>query len=263
MTNEKWKMANGKWQTAIGKRGSLTARAVLLDIEGTTTPISFVYDVLFPFARARINNYLQTNLDSREVQRDMELLNREHAAEIGNDVPPLNYRSRAEQIESVVAYIHWLMDRDRKSTALKSLQGKIWEQGYRDRVLRAQVFADVPAALRRWHESGLKTAIFSSGSVLAQKLLFAHTAEGDLTGFIVDYFDTTTGAKNSSESYLEIATRLHVQPPEVVFISDTISELDAALIAGIKTFLCMRPGNHPQPQALKHSIIHSFAELFE
>jgi enolase-phosphatase E1 len=227
-------------------------RAILLDIEGTTTPIAFVHEVLFPFARARIKDFLVTHRESDAVRRDLELMKAEHA------------RDAAEQLnppDSIVDYIYWLMDRDRKSTGLKSLQGKIWEQGYADGELKAPVFPDVPPALRRWREAGLRVAIFSSGSVLAQKLLFAHTGSGDLTEFLDDYFDTTTGPKNEAESYHRISAVLQFSPAEVLFISDVVTELDAAGEAGMRGVLCVRPGNKPQPEAGDRLTISAFDEI--
>src|SRR5262245_2194709 len=149
--------------------------------------------------------------------------------------------------EGLITYVNWLMDRDCKSTGLKSLQGKVWEQGYHDGSLSSQVFADVPIALRRWRQAGVKLAIFSSGSVLAQKLLFAHTEAGDLTELIDDYFDTTVGPKISPDSYRAIIEKLEVVNSRALFISDILKELDAAHEAGLQTIFCVRPGNNPQP----------------
>src|SRR5262249_27592423 len=162
---------------------------ILLDIEGTTTPIAFVHEVLFPFARARVSDYLASHTTSEQVHRDLALLREEHAKDVEQQLDPPALK---DSPESIVRSIHWLMDRYRKSTGLKSLQGRIWEQGYGDGALKAAMFRDVPQALERWRSAGLRLAIFSSGSVLAQKLLFAHTTAGDLTGFLEGYFDTTT-----------------------------------------------------------------------
>jgi enolase-phosphatase E1 len=245
-------MNNSRLTTAV-------TRGILLDVEGTTTPISFVHEVLFPFARARVGNYLTTHWDSAEIISDVALLREQHAADTAHGAtPPALIKAPPQaHIESITGYIHWLIDQDRKSTGLKSLQGKIWKEGYQDGTLRAPLFADVPAALERWQRAGLKVGIFSSGSVLAQQLLFAHTEAGDVTGFIEAYFDTTTGAKTSSDSYEKIATALSVNASQVVFISDVVSELDAARGAGMETLLCLRPGNHSQP-ASHHQAIDSF-----
>jgi enolase-phosphatase E1 len=153
------------------------------------------------------------------------------------------------------------MARDRKSTPLKSLQGKIWEEGYREGELRSQVFEDVPAAFKRWREQLKDIWIYSSGSVLAQKLLFAHTDAGDLTGFIGGYFDTNIGAKHDADSYLRIAAALERQPYEIVFVSDRMIELDAAAFAGLEVLLCMRPGNDPQIAPHTRAMVHSFDEV--
>jgi enolase-phosphatase E1 len=210
-------------------------RGILLDIEGTTTPIAFVHEVLFSYARAHARGFLTQ--DSDEVRADIALLREEHAADKRNNLQPP---------ESIPDYIDWLIDRDRKSTALKSLQGKIWRQGYLDGSLKSQVFADVAPAFERWRRAGLKIGIFSSGSVLAQQLLFAHTDAGDLTGFIDDYFDTNVGKKGDAESYRKIAAAMDLEPSEILFISDVVAELEAAQESGMKTLLSIRPGNAPQ-----------------
>jgi enolase-phosphatase E1 len=237
--------------------------AILLDIEGTTTPISFVYDVLFPFARSHVKEYLVTYFDQPEVRVDVSYLREEHATDVSRNLkPPALLAGPGDvEIDSLVAYVHWLMDRDRKSTWLKSLQGKIWQRGYQEAILRAQVFPDVPPALEHWHKTGLKVSIFSSGSVFAQKLLFAHTEAGDLTPFLAQYFDTTTGPKTAADSYRHIASALAVLPARVLFISDVVAELDAALAAGMRTLLNLRPGNHPQPATEAHPIIETFDEI--
>ena len=232
-------------------------RGILLDIEGTTTPIAFVHDVLFSYARDHAHQFLIANIRSDEVRKDMSTLYEEHALDVVNDNNP---PALTEEIDSLTAYIDWLIEYDRKSTGLKSLQGKIWRQGYDEGTLKSQVFADVVPALERWHEAGLNISIFSSGSVLAQQLLFAHTEAGDLTRFINNYFDTNTGKKSDAESYRKIAAALNLQTREVVFISDVVSELDAAKEAGMRTLLSIRPGNALQP-ATNHKAIKSFDEI--
>lgn len=229
---------------------SASTKGILLDIEGTTTPIAFVHDVLFSYARAHARNYLAQH--PNEAAADVAQLRAEHERDVndGEQPPPIN-----DTTESIVAYVDWLIDRDRKSTGLKSLQGKIWRQGYVNGTLKSQVFDDVAPALKRWHAAGLKIAIFSSGSVLAQQLLFAHTEAGDLTKFIDDYFDTNVGKKGEAESYRKIAVALNLQPDEILFISDVVAELEAAKEAGMKTLLSIRPGNSPQNWV--HAI-HSF-----
>jgi enolase-phosphatase E1 len=152
------------------------------------------------------------------------------------------------------------MDQDRKSTALKKLQGEIWRAGYERGELHGEVFPDVPPALERWHRQNIDVRIFSSGSILAQRLIFSTTRAGDLTRFLNGYFDTTTGPKNEASSYQQIAQEFGLAAGEIVFVSDVTRELDAARSAGMKTLLCVRPGNHPQP-AHNHTTITTFDGL--
>jgi enolase-phosphatase E1 len=236
--------------------------AILLDIEGTTTPLDFVYKALFRYTRSHVKQFLRQHFSSQEVFADISGLREEHGVDTrqGLNPPLLRHNTPEEELESVVEYIEWLMDRDRKSTSLKSLQGRIWEQGYKRGELRGQVFDDVPRALERWQKQKKKICIFSSGSVLAQKLLFAHTTAGDLTQHISHYFDTSTGGKTDTQTYQAIATVLQRSPREIAFLSDVTAELDAAKSAGIKTLLCVRPGNRPQP-ASTHLVIRTFDEV--
>ena len=237
--------------------------AVLLDIEGTTTPIDFVYNILFPYARTHVRNYVANHRSQPAVLADLSGLIAENVEDTrrGLDPPQLNTSAEQVSIDAVDAYARWLMDRDRKTTALKSLQGKIWDEGYRKGELRSQVFEDVPPAFKRWHERGQTIGIYSSGSVLAQKLLFANTEAGDLTPLISDYFDTNIGAKKDPDSYRRIAARLRLDSSAVLFVSDVADELDAAAVSGLQTLLCVRPGNNPQPPAALHPIIKSFDQV--
>jgi enolase-phosphatase E1 len=229
---------------------------VLLDIEGTTTPIAFVFDVLFPYARKKIADFLGRNPTSAEVRADLTRLREEWESDFqqGLDPPPYN--------NDDCRYLLWLMDSDRKSTPLKSLQGKVWEEGYRAGELKSRVFTDVPRAFERWRDQSKQIYIFSSGSVLAQKLLFAHTEAGDLTEFISGYFDTNIGPKSDPESYRRIAEAVKTAPPETVFVSDVTKELAAARETGMQTILSIRPGNHPQPDHASYQAITTFADLF-
>ncbi len=237
-------------------------RAILLDIEGTTTPVDFVYSTLFPFARARLEPFLRANRERNDVRVDLEALRREHAAEQpANGLPPWRDDSADVRMYSAIAYLLWLMDHDRKSTALKSIQGKIWETSYRSGELRGQVYPDVLPAFQRWRAQQRAIAIFSSGSVLAQKLLFGHSTAGDLTRYISAHFDTTTGAKQDEQSYHRIADALSQPPADVLFCSDVVAELDAASGAGLATVLCVRPGALA-PHNTPHPIIRTFNEVF-
>jgi enolase-phosphatase E1 len=238
-------------------------RTILLDIEGTTTPIDFVHKVLFPYASSQAEQFLRQYGSSAEIQADIAKLRDENSDDTRRGLNPPMVRDETQEgeLESLVAYIDWLIAHDRKSMPLKSLQGKIWEEGYRNGQLRGEVFEDVPRALQRWQRQKRNTCIFSSGSVLAQKLLFGNTAWDDLTPYISHYFDTTAGAKNDPESYRRIANVLEQSPGEIAFISDVVSELDSAAAAGFETCLCQRPGNHPQPENT-YPVIRTLDELF-
>ena len=237
-------------------------RAILLDIEGTTTPVEFVYEILFPFARRHVGDFLGRHRLSTEVRADIEALKAEHRADDEAEREPPEWRedSADSQVESATAYVHWLMAQDRKSTALKSLQGKVWESGYLTGQLKGQVYADVPPAFARWREQHRGVYIFSSGSVLAQRLLFAHTTEGDLTKYIDGYFDTNTGAKSERASYESISAAINTPAAEVLFVSDVTAELDAARDAGMRTALCVRPGR-PAPAPHGHAVVRTFDAL--
>jgi enolase-phosphatase E1 len=226
-------------------------KAIVLDIEGTTTPIGFVYDVLFPFARTHLREYLD-QADVEHLREPIRRLRAEWSADVeqGNAPPP----------HEGSAYVEWLMDRDRKSPGLKLLQGQIWEQGYAAGLLHGEVFPDVPPALQRWRETGIIIAIYSSGSQLAQRLLFGSTRQGDLTMFISRFFDTDVGAKVAAESYVRIGRELACPVDRLLFVSDVSDELNAAREAGCQTLLCVRPGNRPQPIEA-FAVIESFEEI--
>ncbi|HEY3154373.1 MAG TPA: acireductone synthase [Candidatus Binatia bacterium] len=238
-------------------------RGILLDIEGTTSPIDFVYKVLFPYARLHFEDYLKRNAGSRELERDLLQLREEYVKDLAEALTPPEWIDAPPdaQMQSVARYVFWLMDRDRKSPGLKSLQGKVWQEGYLKGEFKSRIFPDVPPALKDWNEKNLDVRIFSSGSVLAQKLLFANTEAGDLSGFLNGYFDTGIGPKTSAESYRRIAAEFHLEASEVLFVSDVVKELDAASSSGMKTLLCVRPGNPLQPKDHAHGIISSFSEI--
>ncbi len=153
------------------------------------------------------------------------------------------------------------MEQDSKDPALKDLQGQIWEEGYRSGELQGAVFADVAPALRRWRQEGVDVGVFSSGSVLAQKLLFGRSTAGDLTPLLRWHFDTAVGAKTNADSYRRIAAAMKLPPPAITFVSDVVSELDAAREAGLRTVLSLRPGNRPQPSGHRHQEIRTFDQL--
>jgi enolase-phosphatase E1 len=246
---------------------SIRIRAILLDIEGTTTPIAFVKDVLFPFARRNAAAFLGAHRNDPEVAADLALLAKERAEEGEGEWKSLDLAPPPPppaDSSDPLPYLFWLMDRDRKSTALKALQGRIWRDGYESGALVSEVYADVVPALTRFRDAGIEVAIYSSGSVLAQQLLFAHTntSAGDLRPFISAWFDTTTGGKKEAASYARIASELRLEPRQVLFVSDVAEELDAAKQAGMDVALCVRPGpGTAEPIQSRHRVVRSLEEI--
>jgi len=227
-------------------------RLYLLDVEGTVAPISLVYEQLFPYARRHFAQFLEKNGEESAVKADLKLLAEENRAD--PDAPQV---VDADPMKQTIDYLYWLMDRDRKSTALKSLQGRIWKSGFESGELKGTLYPDVPGALDRWAASA-HVAIYSSGSVDAQRLLFRYSVFGDLTGRIAAYYDTRIGAKTASESYVTIATAMNLEPREVLFFSDVVRELDPAREAGFDTRLVVREGNAPVADPHGHIAVHSF-----
>ncbi len=235
-------------------------RALLLDIEGTATPIDFVFKTLFPFAAARAAEFLLRHSDQTEIKELIEeLRGTRNSAAAG--APAWNETTNQEKLSSAAAYIAWLIARDSKITPLKTLQGKIWEEGFLRGELKGEVYPDVPLALARWKNQGRRIAIFSSGSVLAQKLLFTHSTAGNLSKFLEEYFDTTTGPKREASSYRKIAESLKLPPEQILFVSDVGEELDAAQSAGMRTAHSLRPGIAPLRDA-RHFAIRDLTEIF-
>jgi enolase-phosphatase E1 len=241
-------------------------RIYLLDVEGTVAPLSLVTDQLFPYARTHFELFLKRSAGDESVRADLMLLAAENRAEAAEGIPRLPQVTRPEEVETLrfrldaMVYLVWLMDRDRKSTALKALQGKIWKTGFERGALKGTLFADVPEAFTRWAATG-KVAIYSSGSVEAQQLLFRHSSYGDLTPLISGYFDTRTGAKSERASYATIAAQLDTPPAEVLFFSDAVRELDAAHAAGCATRLVVREGNAPVENAHGHAVIDDLTSI--
>lgn len=211
-----------------------TIKVVLLDIEGTTSSISFVHDVLFPFARRLAPSFLETHWSRPEVAEAGKLLLEE--ANLSHLVPSPSTAFQAIEV---------LMDRDAKVTGLKKIQGWIWKQGYDSGELKAHVYPDLVDALKKWKSQGLRLFIYSSGSIEAQKLFFGHTIEGNLLPYFEGHFDTTIGPKVESSSYKNIAASMGTNPSEICFFSDAIKEIQAAKQAGLEVRLTIRPGNPP------------------
>ena len=237
----------------------------LLDIEGTVAPLSLVTEQLFPYAGTHCAEFLRDHTDDPAVCADLTLLAQENRGEtdpyLPCRLPEVRWPALVAEVSfqvNAVSYLLWLMDRNSKSTALKSLQGKIWKVGFESGELKGTLFADVPGALERWAAQG-KVAIYSSGSVEAQQLLFRHSNCGDLTPLLCGYFDTRTGPKREPASYRRIVEAMGVEAQQAIFFSDVVAELDAAREAGLATRLVMREGNAPVEDARGHSAIESLA----
>ena len=247
--------------------------AIVLDIEGTTTPIAYVYDVLFPYVRRELGAYVGEYLDDVRLGPPIKWLREEWEADVARGEHPPAWLAedegdRAGRVASLVAYAEWLMDRDRKATGLKALQGLISRRGYENGSLHGEVYPDVPVAFARWHEAGIPIAIFSSGSVVAQQNLFSTTTHGDLTRWIRHFFDTLVGPKRSPESYGRIAFGMECEPERMLFISDVVAELDAAREAGCDTRLCIRggagegsEGSQSSQPANGHTVVYDFNDV--
>ncbi len=238
---------------------SFRGQLVLLDIEGTTSDIAFVRDVLFPYARREVRAFLGSNASLPSLRAALDRMAQDAAAADLSAWCPYPFPSDAAA-DWICNAVHRLMDTDSKSTGLKALQGLLWEAGYRDGTLRAHVYPEVPAALERWKKNGLQLAIYSSGSIAAQRLFFGHSIAGDLTPLFSRFFDTTSGPKRSVESYRNIARSLDRDAARLLFLSDIPEELDAAKSAGFSTGLVVRPGN-ATVLAPAHPVITSFDEL--
>ncbi len=201
-------------------------KAIVTDIEGTTSSLSFVKDVLFPYARAHLPAFVRQHQDESEVASLLEDARREAGADLDGE-------------QLITQFIDWI-DRDQKITPLKSLQGLIWEAGYRQGDFKGHIYADAARQLQTWKAAGYALYVYSSGSVYAQKLLFGHTEYGDLTPLFSGYFDTHIGGKREVESYQPIAEQIQFQPGEILFLSDIKEELDAAHQAGLNTYWLIR-----------------------
>jgi enolase-phosphatase E1 len=229
----------------------MTYRAYLLDIEGTTTPVDFVYKTLFPFARQALPEFLRRaphGADAALMHEDARLLAEEHAADQAAGKHPPEWPERPAP-EGLLPYLLWLMDHDRKSRGLKSIQGRIWEEGYHSGALHGEIYPDVEPALHRWRTAGARIYIYSSGSVLAQKLLFGHLPQGDLTPLFAGHFDTEVGGKREAPSYAAIAARIGVPAAEILFLSDTPEEIRAARAAGLAAIQVVRAADAARTDA--------------
>ena len=226
-------------------------RRILLDIEGTTTSISFVYDVLFPYAAKRLPTFIAERWDDPAVAKSCQAVLAD-ATDAERALPPR---------DAVLAVIRRQMAGDVKATGLKGLQGLVWREGYESGAVRGHVYEDVPVAFARWKAADVPVAIYSSGSVLAQQLLFRHSAAGDLTPLLAGHYDTTTGPKREAESYRAIARAWGCTTGAIVFGTDQPGEAEAAAAAGCTAVILMRPGNPPLPANLPFAIHADLAKL--
>jgi enolase-phosphatase E1 len=230
----------------------LAARAILTDIEGTTTPIAFVKETLFPFARARMHAFVRAHVGEPAIQAALG-----EVAQASGHSP--------DEVDALCNILLQWIDEDRKATALKLLQGLIWDAGYQDGVLRAPIYDDAARQLRDWHARGVRLYVYSSGSVHAQKLLFRHSDKGNLLPLFSGYFDTTSGNKREVASYAHIADAIGLPPGDILFLSDVPEELDAAHGAGMRTTWLVRPNDvQIEPSALAasaHPWVHEFGAI--
>lgn len=235
---------------------------ILLDIEGTTTPVDFVYKTLFPFASRKLEAFLRKHAREPKIRTLVEELRSQHEidAKSGLQPPSWGNDSEEERLRSCVAYGQWLITKGSKCTPLKTLEGKIWQQGYESGVLRGEVYADVPVAFERWKRQKKMICIYSSGSTLAQQLLFRTTRCGDLTPHISNYFDTRVGAKTEAESYRRICDSIAHSPEQFLFISDAVKEIEAARSAGMQALLCVRE-NLATSSPLGPPVIQDFNDI--
>ncbi len=224
---------------------------ILTHIEGTTSSNSFVKDVLFPYARRELPRFVRERHDDPAVRHWLDLVAMEQGGICSDDV--------------IVETLQGWIDQDRKHTALKALQGMIWLDGYRNADFTAHIYADAATALPRWHAAGHALAVYSSGSIAAQKLFFGNSDAGDLLFLFSAFFDTEVGHKRDAGSYRLIADKLEQIPERIVFLSDVVEELDAARDAGMRTVLVDRREDYPQPRlgdaTHGHERVESFADI--
>lgn len=220
-------------------------RAIVTDIEGTTSDIRFVHNVLFPYARERLTAFVSAQQYAEPVTTILDNLREEIAQP---------QASTSELIDTLFAF----MDQDRKSTALKALQGIIWQDGYLNGDFTGHLYPDVLPSLEKWKAQGIDLYVYSSGSVAAQKLLFGYSDEGDITHLFSGYFDTHVGGKREVQSYQTIAAQINVAPSQILFLSDIHQELDAAEQAGFRTLQLIRGDDDG---ASHHHQVHQFDDI--
>ncbi|RON06384.1 acireductone synthase [Pseudomonas brassicacearum] len=222
----------------------MTIKAILTDIEGTTSAVSFVFEVLFPYAAKHLPDFVRQQAQRADVTRQIDAV-RQDSAEPGADV---------ERVIEIL--LGWIAE-DRKATPLKALQGMVWEQGYQAGQLKGHVYPDAVDALKRWHQAGYQLFVYSSGSIQAQKLIFGCSEAGDLTPLFSGYFDTTSGPKREAQSYQRITQAIGCESAQILFLSDIVQELDAAREAGMATCGLVREGG----ELAGHLNVSSFSQI--
>jgi len=224
-------------------------RAIVTDIEGTTSSIHFVKEVLFPYAARVLPDFIRANAERADVREQLNAAAREGGVDSKN-------------IDAIVALLLQWIREDKKVTPLKALQGMVWEAGYRNGDYRAHVYDDAVVELKKWHDGGLPLYVYSSGSIHAQKQFFGFSEAGDLTRLFSDYFDTTSGPKREAQSYSTIADAIGIEPSALLFLSDIVEELDAARAAGFKTCWLVRSQDTTATPAQLQNSVHPVATVF-
>ncbi|KAJ2021893.1 enolase-phosphatase E1 [Coemansia sp. S610] len=239
---------------------------VLLDIEGTTTPISFVHEALFPYVARSVGEFLETRWTDPEVQTHVQAIAQQANEDVKNGIAAaiaidLDADSSDEIRRKVLANVDWQMKADRKIGALKGLQGYMWRFGFESGILKGEMYPDAVKAIERWVEAGKRVFIYSSGSVEAQKLIFGYSDHGDLLQFISGHYDTKVGGKTEDKSYRSIVEDIGVLPARVLFVSDNVFEIQAADTAGLQTMVSVRPGNAPIKDDCKFQTTTDFMSI--
>ena len=236
---------------------------ILLDIEGTTCPVSFVTETLFPYAKSELKSFLNRHRNDPLINQLIDNADDEWIQDNSEDSTRLRHQSEKEQQVKhlkIEAYLQLLIEADKKSTTLKDIQGKIWKEGYTTGRISSELFEDAHENLKRWHKQGYRLSVYSSGSVEAQHLLYKYTNKGDIENLFSHWFDTHIGNKKEPSSYTEIASVMGCKHQNILFISDNSDECDAARSAGLGTLYSMRDGN-PQQEPRNHPVIRHLEEV--
>ena len=236
---------------------------LLLDIEGTTCPVSFVSDILFPYARKCLGAYITSHRSDPDIQVICDAALKEWAKDTTNESQRLRHKHEGNGLQAsqaITEYLLHLIDADKKSTALKDLQGRIWLNGYQSGDIKGELFPETATCFQQWSEHHLAISSYSSGSIQAQKLIYKYSNHGDLTQHIHQWFDTHTGPKKEAQSYSIISQKLDTPPQAILFISDNPQECNAAKQADLRTLFSTREGN-PDRNPQGHTAISSLKEV--